>query len=565
MTGRRAPIDAPEPSADGARSDAQERSADGARSDAQERSADGARFGALECPADGVEFEALEYTAGDDFARARFRFTRTSGGRWRIERDGRPHLELGEGCRLLRSRSCGVCSTDLDRRFLPFPLPQVIGHEIVAEDETGARFAVEINASHRARGIAPGCPFCAAGLDTHCPERLVLGIHDLPGGFGPWVLVPERSLISIPDELPDPAAALVEPFAAALRAVSRIDPEDGACIAVLGPGRLGLLTLAALGAWRRETGRRYEIVALARRPEAVERALALGADRGLLVGAAIGRTDERGGPAAAAGDAPLADVVIDTTGSPDGLALACALASREVHLKSTHGQTALGLAHLTEAVVDELSLAGFGGARTPSLAEALRGIEPLCLGDRLCVGWLGDAAPPGDTSLRHVDWLVAPDARGLLEAAEARFDREASQGRRRLDREARPRLPRVDAVVCGGVDEIDAVIRPDAAREASPVRPTGHVLVHTGGPAARPSPLGEALARGVRISTSRCGRFAEAVALLAGDAELRHLGEGLVTHRLPATALGEAFAAARSPGAIKVLVDHVAEAGSPHE
>ena len=28
-----------------------------------------------------------------------------------------------------------VCSTDLARRFLPFPLPQVTGHELIARDE----------------------------------------------------------------------------------------------------------------------------------------------------------------------------------------------------------------------------------------------------------------------------------------------------------------------------------------------------------------------------------------------------------------------------------------------
>lgn len=511
------------------------------------------RRGAIE----DVEFDALEYTADDAFAPAHFRFERGAGGRWRIERGGRPHLELAGGYRLLRSRSCGVCSTDLDRRFLPFPLPQVIGHEIVAEDGTGARFVVEINASHRARGIEPGCAFCAAGLDRHCPDRLVLGIHDLPGGFGPWVLAPERALVAVPDGLSDRTAVLVEPFAAALRAVTRIDPEDGACIAVLGPGRLGLLTLAALAAWRRATGRRYEIVALGRRPGALERALAAGADSSRVVGAAGGGSGSDAECAAAGARAPLADVVVDTTGSPEGLALACGLASREVHLKSTHGQPALGLAHLTEAVVDELTLAGFGGPRTPSLADALRQVEPLCGGDLPRVGWLCDAELPADARACRVEWLRARDARGLLEDAEARFDREA-----------RWTLPRVDAAVCGRASEIDAVIRPDPTREASPVRPTGLVLVAAGAREAAPSratALTEALERGVRITTSRCGDFSAAVSLLAGDVQLRTLGEVLVTRRLPASALAEAFALARTPDALKVLVDHVEQTAAPHE
>jgi D-arabinose 1-dehydrogenase-like Zn-dependent alcohol dehydrogenase len=31
----------------------------------------------------------------------------------------------------LKNRYCGICTTDLKRHCLPFPLPQIIGHEIV--------------------------------------------------------------------------------------------------------------------------------------------------------------------------------------------------------------------------------------------------------------------------------------------------------------------------------------------------------------------------------------------------------------------------------------------------
>ena len=56
---------------------------------------------------------------------------------------------------------------------------------------------------------------------------------------------------------------------------------------------------------------------------------------------------------------PIADIVVDTTGNPQGLELAIALADKEVHLKSTHGQRAAELDHLTEAVVDEIELGTF--------------------------------------------------------------------------------------------------------------------------------------------------------------------------------------------------------------
>ena len=52
----------------------------------------------------------------------------------RLARDDAPYLELGPGYRLLRTSHCGICSTDLARHRLPFALPQVTGHEIVARE-----------------------------------------------------------------------------------------------------------------------------------------------------------------------------------------------------------------------------------------------------------------------------------------------------------------------------------------------------------------------------------------------------------------------------------------------
>ena len=488
-----------------------------------------------------VEFDALEYDADDAFHTARYAFRSGPGDAWTIEREGRAHLALGGGYRLLRSRVCGVCSTDLDRRFLPFPLPQITGHEVVVEDDAGRRFVVEINASHAARG-EPLCAFCAAGLETHCPSRLVLGIHDLPGGFGPWVLAPHDALVPLPDSIPDETAALIEPFAAALHAVQTIDPQPGSRIAVLGPRRLGGLAIAALAAHRRRSGRAFEIVALARRSELAELALALGADRAEQP------------PATAAEASPLADVVIDTTGTPEGLALACALARSEVHLKSTHGRPALGCSHLTEAVVDEIELCGAPGDTPSALADVLARTERRCAADRLRVGWLCEDAPPAEIERDGVEIVSADDAAQLLARLEAEVaGRDAAA------------LPRVDAVIIDDANAIDAVLRPDPEREASALRPRGTLVVHTrpGTRGGEQPAIARVLASGLRITTSRCGDFREALALIEADTHLRRLGDTFVSHRFDASAMGEAFDAARSPSAIKVLVAHPLQAGLP--
>ena len=134
--------------------------------------------------ADTVSFEAPEYRADGTVAPARYRFAGSTADGWEIARDGAVALRLGPGYRRLRTSHCGVCATDLARRHLPFPLPQVIGHEVVAVDDDGRAVVVEINASHVARGVA-GCATCAAGLPTHCPERLTLASIACPAASDP--------------------------------------------------------------------------------------------------------------------------------------------------------------------------------------------------------------------------------------------------------------------------------------------------------------------------------------------------------------------------------------------
>ncbi|MEZ5989103.1 MAG: alcohol dehydrogenase catalytic domain-containing protein [Planctomycetota bacterium] len=468
------------------------------------------------------EFRALEYRADDGFDEVGLRYEGGEDEGWRVLRDGRPWLELGAGYRMLEVERCGVCSTDLARRFLPFPLPQVIGHELVARDEAGRRVVVEINASHAARGVETACPFCAGGLERHCPERLVLGIHDLPGGFGRFVLAPRHAVLEVPADLPSSTAVLCEPFAAAGNVLA--DVEAGDSVAVLGPRRLGLLAVAALAA-ARDAGLDVRVLALSRHEDLCRRARELGADEAR-------RFD---GDGAALPDG-LADVVVDTTGSPEGLALACRLARRTVHLKSTHGREACGLHRGTALVVDEGAL-----ARCPDddgLAEVARA---AALGAEPIVAWLSrDAVPPALATAARV--LRVEDPGEALARLEEEWEGTA----------ARPGLPRADLAVVDDLAGADAALRPSPQHERGLVRPRGTVLLRRGRSSS--SPLQRAIVeRGLALRSSRCGGFAPALARLAAVPDL---GEAFVTDELPAARLPEAFARARTPRSVKVVVTH---------
>jgi threonine dehydrogenase-like Zn-dependent dehydrogenase len=467
-----------------------------------------------------VAFTAPEYQADGTIRLTAYAFAGAARDGWEVRREGVSHLRLGRGYRLLRVSHCGVCSTDLARRHLPFPLPQVTGHEVVALDERNQPVVIEINASHAARGLRRGswCAFCRNGLDTHCPDRLVLGIHDLPGGFSPWLLAPAANVIPVPATINPATATLIEPFAAALQAVRALPLQDADRVAVLGPRRLGSLVIAALAAWRARSRQRFEILAIARRPELRALARRLGADDAI---------DAR----AAAATSNIADVVIDTTGNPKGLDLAIQLARKEVHIKSTTGRTTLGLKHLTELVVDEMSIAPY------CEAERVRSILPSPpLRTAIVIGTLPDGIAH-DLKARGVDVRTAADTAELAQLV-------AEDGEWPLGG--------ADLAVVGSSAEIDAVVRPQDGIERGAVRARGAILIVDGG-LPRDGLLRAVLDKGLRLSTSRCGSFRSAIDLLADAA---CLGEQMVTDRFPATNLAGAFDRAASPRSVKVVVTH---------
>ena len=143
---------------------------------------------------------------------------------------------------VLRVRLAGICETDLQivRGYLGFR--GTPGHEFVAETEDGQRVTAEINAS------CGHCPTCLAGQRNHCPHRTVLGIFGRAGAFAEKVAVPSSCIHRIPDELSDEEAVFIEPLAAAFRVTEQVQVSRGDKVAVLGDGKLGLLTVWVLRA-----------------------------------------------------------------------------------------------------------------------------------------------------------------------------------------------------------------------------------------------------------------------------------------------------------------------------
>eukprot|EP01105_Mastigella_eilhardi_P007608 TRINITY_DN1909_c0_g1_i1.p1 TRINITY_DN1909_c0_g1~~TRINITY_DN1909_c0_g1_i1.p1 ORF type:complete len:380 (-),score=48.73 TRINITY_DN1909_c0_g1_i1:1142-2248(-) len=321
------------------------------------------------------EFMAHELVAENAFAWRPFALWRDAAQCWHLSRgDESEDVVLGTGYTLLRTLYASVCSTDLARHVLPFPLPQIIGHEAVGLTDDGKAVVVDINASHRARGLdCAQCPYCAPGpqaMHSQCPARITLGIDRLPGVFAPYFLAPCQNIVMLPQCVPPHVGVLIEPFAAALHAVEATPPRNGDRVCVVGPRRLGALILAALSAQRDKC--KFELTALSRN-------VAVAQQVGTLFG--CDHVVYTGGDTESAVKGRCFDVVFDTTGTQSGFELALSLAKRVMHLKSTSGSVDNSVPHMYHCVLEELSLTG---ARLPPSKAAL---APL-----LAFTWPYDAA-----------------------------------------------------------------------------------------------------------------------------------------------------------------------------
>ncbi|MGI9072353.1 MAG: zinc-dependent alcohol dehydrogenase [Bryobacteraceae bacterium] len=160
---------------------------------------------------------------------------------------------------LVRVKACGICGSDVhgydgsSGRRIP---PIVMGHEaagVVAA--TGSRVS----------GIQEGdrvtfdstiycgsCEYCCRGEVNLCDRRQVLGVstpeYRRPGAFAEYVLVPHHIMHRLPGDISFAEAAMVEPLAVAVHAVSLSAINERSTVLVVGAGMIGILVLQALRA-----------------------------------------------------------------------------------------------------------------------------------------------------------------------------------------------------------------------------------------------------------------------------------------------------------------------------
>jgi threonine dehydrogenase-like Zn-dependent dehydrogenase len=262
-----------------------------------------------------------------------------------------PDPRPAPGEALVKVSLAGICQTDIEvtRGYMEFR--GVLGHEFVGVVESCGGAAGEKLKGRRVVGeincVCGKCEMCGAGLKAHCFNRTTIGLAGRDGCLAERLAIPASNLHTVPAGVPDEAAVFVEPLAAAFQVVQQVRPDPKAKTIVIGDGRLGQLVAQVLAS------RGVRPLVIGKSESKLRRLERLGISA-LPVAEARPRKD--------------AHLVVEASGSTDGLVMAMAFVRPRgtIVLKST---LAAGAAiNLSPLVVDEITVLG---SRCGPFSEAL--------------------------------------------------------------------------------------------------------------------------------------------------------------------------------------------------
>lgn len=149
-------------------------------------------------------------------------------------------LPSGEGV-IVNVRSAGICGSDLHMVNSGFDLPSTLGHEVAGTLSDGRAVALE--------PVAPcgHCDMCIQGNYELCrlSAGMIYGVGR-DGGMAEQIIVPERCIVVLPNNVSASDACLVEPLAVAAHGIRMLDLKPGSRVAIIGAGAVGLAAAAIL-------------------------------------------------------------------------------------------------------------------------------------------------------------------------------------------------------------------------------------------------------------------------------------------------------------------------------
>ena len=292
-----------------------------------------------------------------------------------------PEPEIAPDEVLVRVAACGICGSDVhgfDGSTGRRQPPLVMGHEAAGVIAAAGAGVTGWREGDRVTFDSTIYPlddwYTRRGLYNLSDGRRVLGVstgeYRCHGAFAEYVRVPQHILCRVPDRVPLEQAAMVEPLAVALHAVSLTPLAVGDTAVVVGAGIIGLCVVQVL----RAAGC-SRIVAVDLEREKRETAVRLGADEALdprqvdVVRAVADRTSGRG-----------ADLAIEAVGTAAAVKLAIDVLRRGATVTLVGNLSASVEIPLQAVVTRQLRLQGscaIAGEYAAALAMIERGTVQL--------------------------------------------------------------------------------------------------------------------------------------------------------------------------------------------
>lgn len=186
--------------------------------------------------------------------------------------------EVLPGTVRVRVRACGICGSDVPRVLHngAHNYPIVLGHEFAGVVDAVGEGVTNVQVGDTVSGapLVPcmACDDCKQGNFSLCKHYSFIGSRQ-NGAFADYVVIPAGNAVKYDPAIPFCKAAMFEPFTVGLHGLLLSDYKAGECVAILGGGTIGLLTMQ----WAKIFGSK-KIVVFDIQQDRLDLALKLGAD-----------------------------------------------------------------------------------------------------------------------------------------------------------------------------------------------------------------------------------------------------------------------------------------------
>ena len=155
---------------------------------------------------------------------------------------------------LMKIRASGICGSDIGRVFEKgtYHFPTIPGHEfsgeIVDAGDSSLKHLIGIRAAVFPLLPCFKCPSCEIGEYAQCKQYDYYGSRR-DGGFAEYLAVKAFNLVPVPEEVSFEEAAMCEPAAVAIHALSQTGVGFGNTVMIFGAGTIGVMLAKIARSW----------------------------------------------------------------------------------------------------------------------------------------------------------------------------------------------------------------------------------------------------------------------------------------------------------------------------